>query len=210
MRFVVFVLALGLIACTRTLPRRSFPEAAMPSVDLSRPRPAGTGRLVVDVPDGSVAVSRITVRSVPDGEHVALVEEPTEACAVTPCVLDVPIGNVLLAFPVLGNEGALSTPELVHVGEEPTVFRRNLDVYEDGRRGLYRTGGIFMGLAVVAIIAGFIVGQSADDGGEGRDQRIVGTSMLAGGVVLAIPSYLMLRFGSPTQTPGSSVHFPAR
>ncbi len=209
-RLVVATMALGLVACTRTLPRRTVPEAEMPSVDLSRPSPTGTGRLVVDVPEASVPVSRMTVRNVPDGEHFRLIEEPSEVCPATPCVLDLPVGNVLLAFPVLGNEGALSTPELVHVSGEASVFRRNLDLYAHDRRALYRSGGIFMALSFVAMIAGLIVGQNAAEGDPGSTDRLVGRSMLIGGAALMIPSTLMLYYGSPTQTPGSSVHFPVR
>lgn len=205
-RLVVATMALGLVACTRTLPRRTVPEAEMPSVDLSRPSPTGTGRLVVDVPDASVPVSRMTVRNVPEGEHFRLIEEASEVCPATPCVLDLPVGNVLLAFPVLGNEGDLSTPELVHVGQEASVFRRNLDIYVHDRRPLYRTGGIFLGVALVAMIAGLIIGRSAGEGDDTTER--VGTSTLIGGAVLTVPSLLMMYYGAPTQTPGSSIHFP--
>lgn len=198
----------SLVGCTRTLPRQTVPQAVAPDVAQSAPPPAGTGRLVVDVPGASVPVTQMTLQAQPRGERFTLHEEPTVVCPATPCVLDLPIGNVALAFPVRGRETELSTPELVHVGSTPSVFRRSLDLYVNDRRGMYITGAITTVLGVLGVIVGLAVYRGADEGPAGNEQRLGGVLTMAGGGVLVIPGYLMVRFGAPTRTPGASVHFP--
>ena len=205
MRFVLLGLCAGVFACTRTLPRRTVPSAEMPNVDLSQPQPPGTGRLVVDVPDGPVPVTQIAVRPQPAGEHYTFTEEPTVVCPATPCVLDLPLGNVALAFPVQGSPEDRSIPEVVHVGTAPTVFRRNLDLYDPGRRPMSVTGGVMAFFGVIATIVGFVM---AEGGEPDRARRRIGYVTAASGLVLAVPGIVMARWGAATRRPGSSVHFP--
>jgi hypothetical protein len=186
------------------------PQAVVPRIDAAAP-PAGAARLVIDVVEGPTPVQRIHMRpvQVDNGQGRATFrfdESPELLCAATPCVTDLPPGNVLLGFPVLGQRDALEA-ELVHAGPEPTVYRRSLSVHED------RSGA----LRVLGIIGTSLFGSSALTGmvllpiglAKGNDDLTLagGITLGAGGALLALGIWA-IRHGSPTYRPGSSIHFP--
>jgi hypothetical protein len=196
-------------ACVKTLPPAPMPQALAPRIDAAAP-PAGGARLVIDVVEGPTPVQRIHMRPVQVDNGQGRVtfrfdESPELLCAATPCVTDLPPGNVLLGFPVLGNRRALDA-ELVHVGSEPTVYRRSLSVHEGGGA-----------LRVLGIIGTSVFGTSALTGmallpiglARGNDDLTLagGITLGAGGALLALGIWA-IRHGSPTYRPGSSIHFP--
>jgi hypothetical protein len=133
--------------------------------------------------------------------------ETTEVlCAATPCVAELPRGNVLLGFPVLGNPGALDV-ELVHVGPEPTVYRRSLSLYED-RTGATRILGIIRAsLGAGAAITGIALLPVGPVQGQPRPRPRRRITLGAGAALLALGVWA-IRHDAPTYRSGSANHFP--
>jgi hypothetical protein len=166
---------------------------------------------VVDVVDGPTAVQRIHMESkqVDNGRgrvSYRLFEAADVLCAVSPCVTDVPAGNVLLGFPVLGDRDAREV-ELVNIAPEPSVYRRSLSVYED------HTGAV----RVLGIVAAAVGGSSAITGtvllpiGLSKDNSGLTTAggiTLGAGVALLALGIWAINHDAPTFRPGSSNHFP--
>ncbi|MAQ16804.1 MAG: hypothetical protein CMN30_18680 [Sandaracinus sp.] len=188
------------------------PAAIAPEVDTSAPLAAGQGRLVVDVEDGPVTVERIQLEPQPanaPGEGTIqrwrFEERPEVLCASTPCVVDLPVGNVLLGFPTLGSE-ELVTRVLVHVSEEPTVYRRALDQYFPRRAGMLGVGvpSLLVGLGSASAGAALLPqGLDRDD----RGRTIAGAVTLGVGVALFAIGYWLIKQGRHSLRPGASVHF---
>lgn len=203
-------LAGGPSACVKYLPPAPPPPPVVPRVEAPA-QPAGTARLVVDVVEGPAPVQRVRIRPEPSDNGqgrlaVRLVEAPEPLCASTPCVADLPRGNILLGFPVLGDPSATEV-ELVHVGPDPTVYRRSLSVY-DGRTGGLRVFGI-LGTSIGG--ASLITGTTLLPIGLAKD---IGGLTLAGGISLGAGAALLalgiwaIRHDAPTYRPGSSNHYP--
>lgn len=169
----------------------------------------GQGRLVVDVTDGPAPVQRIRMIAKPITTpfamtHYSLEEGSEVLCARSPCVTDLPIGNIILGFPVIGRDE--TEVELVHIGPETSVYRRTLSVYTD-RPGGTRLGGIlyttFGGTAVVtgAVLLPIGIAESITPmTWAGGISLGVGTAMLTLGII-------MLRHDATTYRPGASNHF---
>jgi len=206
---MVAVFAAG--ACVKQLPPAPTPAATMPTMPAGPPPAPGMGRLVVDVVDGPAPVQRTSMvpqpTTNPSGRTTYRFEPATDSlCAAAPCVTDLATGNVLLAFPVIGDPDALET-ELVHVGPEPSVYRRALSVYTDNT-GALRVMGIIMtsfGGAALATGATLLpIGLSRDSSGL----TTAGGISLGAGAALLVFGILAIRADSPTYQPGASNHFP--
>jgi len=132
-------------------------------------------------------------------------EAPAVLCPATPCVHDLPVGNVLLGFPVIGSD-ALEV-ELVHIGPDPSVYRRALSVYEDHSGGLRVFGITITSIGAASAITGTAllpIGLSKDNAGL----TTAGGVTLGGGALLIALGIWAIRTDSPTFRPGSSSHFP--
>src|SRR5262249_10662284 len=106
-------------ACVRQLPPAATPDAIAPAVAATTPVASGNGRLVVDVVESPTPVQRVwmqadPVNSGPGTTTYRFREQTSLLCPSTPCVTDVPTGNVLLGFPVVGDPDTIET-ELVHI-----------------------------------------------------------------------------------------------
>jgi hypothetical protein len=201
-----FTLPLFAAACVKQLPPAPIPPATPPPI-AQTPVAEGSGRLVVDVVDGPTTVQRVRMQPTKLEHGFRFVEVPEVLCASTPCVTDVPTGNLLLGFPVIGR-GDMEV-ELVHIGPEPSAYRRALSEYHDD------TGA----LRVLGIIAASLGGASAITGtcllpiGLSKDNDSLtwagGITLGAGAVLLAIGIWA-INTDAPTYRPGSSNHFPLR
>lgn len=197
-------------ACVKTLPPAPVPQAVIPRIDAAAPSGDGA-RLVIDVVEGPTPVQRIrmTPEQTDNGQgrvSFRFVESPELLCAATPCVIDLPRGNVLLGFPVPGKRSALEV-ELVHVGPEPTVYRRALSIYED-RGGTLRVLGI-VGTALGGTAA--LTGTALLPIGLGKDidnLTLAGGISLGAGAVLVALGIWAIRHDPPTFRPGSANHYP--
>lgn len=196
-------------ACVRRLPPAPIPDAVAPQVQTGALQ-QGQGRLVIDVTDGPGPVHRIRMVAKPRTSpfamtHFALEEANETLCASTPCVTDLPVGNIVLGFPVIGRDQ--TEVELVHVGPDASVYRRTLSVYTDNT-GSTRTLGI-IGTAVggTALLTGAALLPIGIAEGMNTMTWAGGISLGAGAALLTI-GILMMRHDAPTYRSGASNHFP--
>ncbi len=209
---VALSVALSGAACVRRLPPAPTPAARVPAVDTRAPLAAGHGRLVIDVVDGPALIDRvrmIATQVTPSTEQArgsVVFGEAAEPLCQSPCVTDVPLGNLLLSFPVVGNPGAREI-ELIHVGPEATVYRRSLSEYRVKKKGARRVLGIIAtalgGAAVTTGVVLLPIGLDRDSDGLTTAGAI---SLGAGAVALAWGIWAIRR-DATTYRPGSALHF---
>ncbi|HEY4180973.1 MAG TPA: hypothetical protein VGM90_29220 [Kofleriaceae bacterium] len=133
-------------------------------------------------------------------------QSDTVLCEQTPCVAQLPIGNVLVGFPVIGQPETMET-ELIHVAESPSVYRRQLSLYED-HTGAMRTLGI-IGVPIGA--AGLSVGGVLLSVGLSKHEQgmtTAGAITLGSCTALLVMSILAIQHDAPTFRPGSANHYP--
>jgi hypothetical protein len=201
-------LAVVIAGCVKRLPPAPPPPAMVPpgiAAEQVAP-PASGGRLIVDVVDGPTPVQRIRMDARPIARGFQFVETPEALCPVSPCVKELPPGNVLLGFPVIGDDA--TEVELVNIGPETSVYRRSLSVF-------HRRGGT---LRVLGIIATSLGGASVATGttllpiglSRGNDglTEAGAITLGGGGLLIAIGVWAILHERS-TYRPGSSTHFRA-
>ncbi len=200
---------IGASACHRQLPPAPTPAKLAPSVTLASDLAAGEGQLVIDVVDGLTQVERIYMKPTPvtDAQgrtRYEFFESPEVLCATTPCVVKLPLGNVVLSFPVSSNPGAREV-ELVHVEASPTVYRRALSYYQAPQSG--RTLGVVAtsigGTTVVAGASMLPIGLAQDIGGL----TLAGGISLAAGAILTALGIWKLTGTSSSFRQGSAIHF---
>lgn len=205
------LLALSSVACVERLPPAPTPRPVAPALEAGPPPREGQARLVVDVVEGPTPVRRVSMDAEPTRDaqgrtRFRLFESSEVLCPETPCVADLRPGNVLLGFPVLGNPGAMEV-ELVHVGPEPSVYRRSLSIYKR-RRGTVSLLGIIGtavgGSAVAAGAALLPVGLAKDN----RGLATAGAISLGAGAALLTIGILAIRHDPSIFRAGSSIHFP--
>lgn len=200
----------ALAACVKQLPPAPTPAPMAPPVPAQAPPPNGYGRLLVDVVEGPTPVQNVRVKPEPKTNaqgrtSYQLIEVPELLCARSPCVTDLPAGNVVLGFPVVGR--SYTEVELVHVGPEPSVYRRSLSIYEDNTGATRVLGIIATALGGTALMTGSAllpIGLAKDNGA----MTTAGAINLGGGAVLLVVGILMMNADAPTFRPGSSNHFP--
>ncbi len=196
--------------CVKKLPPVAMPDATPPTVQ-GPPPVVGQGRLIVDVANGPTQVEHVTMvaneRTKSDGRQTYWFTESYEVlCPASPCVLDMPPGNVLLAFPLVGGGDRIDT-ELVHVSPGTTVYRRALGEWDDGLVGLRVVSILATLLGVAAAITGIVLLPSGLSNGD-DDTALAGGIVLGSGVLLTTLGILGINVAAPTFRPGAAVHFP--
>lgn len=200
-----------LSACTNRLPAAATPERVVPDVDVASPPPEGHGRLVIDVVEGSHRVERVRMKPEEmqgeDGRvSYELRETYEDVCDATPCVLDLEPGNIILGFPVIGDENAVKI-DLVHVEPETSVYRRSLAFYDEGKGGGYTFGIVSAAVGASSLIAGLpMLPVGLLDGKRGL--AIAGGAALGVGAALLWLGTWLIKKNSPTYRPGSWTHYP--
>jgi hypothetical protein len=206
------VLASTLVStgCVRHLPPLPAPDAIVPATNTASEPEAGKGRLVIDVVDGPTPIQRIQMNAEPfdDGQgrtRFRFYEVPEPLCATSPCVVDLTPGNVLLGFPVTGDGNSIEV-ELVHVGEETTVYRRSLSHSSHNRGALWVLGIVGTSLGGTSFLTGTtLLPLGLADGNDGL--TLAGATTLGGGALLVTLGILAIRADSPIYRPGSAIHF---
>lgn len=97
--------------------------------------------------------------------------------------------------------------ELVHIGPEPSVYRRSLSIYNDGSGGLRLFGVLATSIGGASAVTGTAllpIGLAKDSSGL----TISGGITLGVGAVLLAIGIWAIRADSPTYRPGASNHFP--
>lgn len=165
---------------------------------------------MIDVVDGPTAVQRVTMEPLPfkDGvgrESWEFTESYSLLCNPSPCVVDLAPGNILLGFPVIGNSNMVEL-ELVHVGPEPSVYRRALSHYEGGGGGfvLGIVGASLGGMSMVTGTVFLPIGLAKDKAGL----TTAGAITLGVGTVITAISILAILADAPSYQAGSSIHYP--
>lgn len=197
--------------CVKRLPPAPIPAATIPPVALAGPPPEGMGRLVVDVVEGPTRIERVKMSSQPvdlgDGRVAhRIFDVPEVFCQASPCAVDVPPGNVLLRFPVIGDPRAAEV-ELVHVALQPTVYRRALSRYSGKTGGTRVFGIISTSVGAAAAVTGAVL-LPVGLGGDHDTLASAGAISLGVGAVLMTVGIWAIRSDSPTYQPGSSAHYP--
>ncbi|MFW6066928.1 MAG: hypothetical protein ACOC97_01215 [Myxococcota bacterium] len=198
-------------ACTRRLPRPPTPERTIPDVDVASSPPEGHGRLVVDVVQGSVPIERVRMKpKAIEGEDgrasYQLHEELEPLCDATPCAVDLRPGNLILGFPVVGDESAVQI-DLVHVGEETSVYRRALAVKDARKRPGYKFGIAATTFGASAVIAGL---PTLPNGlvEKKTGMAIAGGALLGVGAALVALGIHLMKTKAPSYRPGNWIHYP--
>ena len=197
--------------CVRQLPPRPVPDVIVPSTNTTSEPEAGKGRLVIDVVDGPTPVQRVQMQAEPfdDGQgrtRFRFYEAPEPLCAASPCVVDLTPGNVLLGFPVTGDDRSMDV-ELVHIGEETAVYRRSLSQYRHNKGALWVLGIIGASLGGTSFLTGTtLLPLGLSDGNDGL--TLAGATTLGAGALLVTFGVLAIRADSSTYRPGSAIHFP--
>lgn len=201
----VVVAAALTVGCHQTLPPVHV-EAVTPPVDTSRPAPDGTARLIIDVVEGPTPVEQQRTVAQPfskDGSRIGyeLVGEGSPLCT-SPCVVDVRPGNLLLRFPQIGTDDY--EVDLVHVGPDPSVYRRSLSVYDEDSSTF---GILATSIGAAPLVAGAAllpIGLARDNSG----MTVAGGISLGVGALVMTLGILALRRHPTTFRPGASSHFP--
>lgn len=206
----LWLAAMAVSGCVEQLPPAQTPDRVVPTVASAAPPAEGVGRLVIDVVDGPTSVQRVSMepRAFKDDtgrERWEFVESYALLCDPSPCVVDLTPGNILLGFPVIGDDNALEL-ELVHVGTEPSVYRRALSHSEGGGAGfvLGIVGASLGGMSMVTGAALLPIGLAKDREGL----TIAGSITLGVGTVLTAVSILAILADPPSYQAGSSIHYP--
>jgi hypothetical protein len=179
---IVLVLALPSAGCIHALPPRETPGPVDPPPASFPPAP-GLGRVYVDVVDGPIrvrVVKPVTVTETLNDEQFETEELEDQAACTSPCVLDLPLGKHLLAFPVRGAGGVDLAS--VTASSSPTVYRRALGWRQSGGAGfvLGVLGASFGGVSAVTGAALLPTGLAKDSHGL----------TLAGGITLGVGALL--------------------
>ena len=208
---VMLPLAASLVACVRQLPPAPPPAPLVPALPQSAPPAAGQTRLIVDVVEGPTNVQRIRMDAQPVNTakgrpSYRFTEAPGPLCnGTTPCAVDLPVGNVLLGFPVIGKD-AYET-ELIHIGPDPSVYRRSLSVYTPSTGSLF--GILATSIGGTSMMTGSVllpIGLAKDING----MTTAGAITLGAGVVALVIGIVSLRRNAATFRSGASSHYPAR
>jgi hypothetical protein len=196
--------------CVRQLPPLPAPDVIVPSTNTTSEPAPGKGRLVIDVVDGPTPVQRVHMKPEPFEDdqgrtRFRFYEAPEPLCATSPCVVDLTPSNVLLGFPVTGDDHSLDV-ELVHVGDETAVYRRSLS-HRRNSGALWVLGIIGTSLGGTSLVTGTaLLPLGLADSNDGL--TIAGATTLGGGALLITLGILAIRADSPTYRPGSAIHFP--
>lgn len=200
--------ALLCAGCVKELPPAARPKPVSPRLPAAAPPRSGRGRLIVDVVDGPTPVQRVRMQAKPKGggrTGVWFARRSELLCVRSPCAADLPAGNVLLGFPVIGNSDRLDV-ELVHVDAGISVYRRALSVYHPSRGAAFALGIIGAALGATAATTGAVllpIGLAKHNNGL---TEAGGITLAAGAVALALGIW-GIHVGAPTYRPGSAIHF---
>ena len=155
------------VGCIHTFPPPPTPGPGQPP-RFDAPIASGKGRVYIDVVDGPTNVRVVNPVSVEvtlgDQVYEDTVLETEQACR-TPCVLNLPLGHQLLAFPMRGS--GPGEVDDVWVSATPSLYRRALGSRRSGGAGfvLGVLGAAFGGISLVTGAALFPVGIATDKSG---------------------------------------------
>jgi hypothetical protein len=192
--------------CVHEFPPPAVPPPIQPA-RFDAPIPPGQGRLYVDVVDGPTYVRVVNPVSVqvPLGDDLTYedtVLETVQECR-TPCVLDLPLGHQLFAFPMRGSPK--EEVDDVWVSPTPSLYRRALGSRRSGGAGfvLGVLGASFGGISLVTGSSLFPVGLATDKSGLTTSGAIT----LGVGAVLTALGVWAIAENPALEQPGAGAHY---
>jgi hypothetical protein len=196
------LLVVALAGCVHALPPPPIPGPIQPP-RLDRPIAAGQGRVYLDVVDGPTdvrVVRPITVEESLD-DHVfdETALETVQACR-TPCVVDLPLGAQLVAFPV--RYSPKEEVDTVLVSPTPSLYRRALGSRRHGSV-LGVLGVAFGGTSLVTGAALLPVGLATDHSGL----TTAGAITLGAGAILTALGIWALATAPTLEQPGAGARY---
>jgi hypothetical protein len=215
---IVALVSLSLHACTtRYLPAPRAPDRAAVSVAVEAPPlREGEGQLTLDVVDGPARVELVTERVQSAAGAVgwssrgraalapASAQVVTRPLCVTPCAVNLPLGQHEIYFAALDDASHRSSTGFVNVTPHPSVARHALGAQETHVAGI--VGSLLLGgLGVAATLAGTAIvtidGASAS-GPRGLD--VAGFTTLGAGVAMLGGSIAWGLASRPESQPGAT------
>ncbi len=203
LRFALLALTAG---CIHTIPPVATPGPAEPP---RAPGPIAPGRgwVFVDVVDGPTEVSVVTPvdNSVGEDDLVWLETEPleTQSRCTSPCVLNLPLGRHVLAFPKRGS----GSVELAHViaSPSPTVYRHALGLRTRGSAGfvLGVLSAIFGGASFATGAALLPIGLAKDSHG----MTVAGGITVGAGALLTAVGIWAIANNPSTEQAGAGAQY---
>lgn len=191
--------------CVHVFPPPPVPGPVQPP-RFDTPIPPGQGRVYIDVVDGPINVRVVNPVSVQvpfgDGTFYEDTVLETEQECRTPCVLDLPLGHRLFAFPMRG-----SRKEEVDdwVSPTPSLYRRALGSRRSGGAGfvLGVLGTTFGGISLATGAALFPVGLATNKSGLTTSGAIT----LGAGAVLTALGIWAIAENPALEQPGAGARY---
>jgi hypothetical protein len=192
--------------CVHVFPPPPVPGPIQPA-RFDAPIPPGQGRVYVDVVDGPThvrVVNPVSVQvSLGDGMVYDDTVLETEQECRTLCVLDLPLGHKLFAFPMRGSRK--EEVDDVLVSPTPSLYRRALGSGRSGGAGfvLGVLGTTFGGISLTTGAALFPVGLATDKSGL----TISGAITLGAGAVLTALGIWAMAENPELEQPGAGAQY---
>lgn len=162
------------------------PARLLPAIDLSGVPAPGLTRLVLDSPNGPTTVERLrggTMQGVAGTLMLGgSLQVATNVC-VTPCVVDMPPGNVELRFTAVNDSNRTSTG-FVNIDQQTTGYRHALGTQRN------RAWRGFAGWPML-VIGALSATTSASDMAQGSDRGGMGSTLVIGGLLAALGGWLV-------------------
>jgi len=191
--------------CVHVFPPPPTPDRMQPP-QLDRPIAPGQGRIYVDVVDGPKdvrVVHPVTVQQTLNDQVFDSTELETVRACRTPCVLDLPLGHQLIAFPM--HHSLNDDVQDVLISTTPSLYRRAL--------GSSRRGGAGFALGVLAVSFGgssFVTGAALLPVGLATDRgglTTAGAITLGAGAVLTALGIWALAHNPILEQPGAGAQY---
>lgn len=184
----VVVASLSTSACYRHVRANAPPMPArlLPAIDLSGVPAPGLTRLVLDSPDGPATVERLrggTMQGVAGTLMLGgSLQVATNVC-VTPCVVDMPPGNLELRFTAV-NDSTRTSTGFVNLDQQTTGYRHAVGTQRN------RAWRGFAGWPLL-VIGALSATASAQDMAQGSDRSNMGSTLVIGGLLAALGGWLV-------------------
>jgi hypothetical protein len=199
-------------ACGPRYSVRAPPAAEMPRVNLpDSPVAPGTGRVVVDVPDGAADVEiKLSPRLESPGTSSPMgsIDSRWQFLCRTPCVKDLPAGHHDLSFRLLSDPKQGDSDRLAVTEGETTVYRRALTQRSGSPVQAY-AGYTLASIGVTVLFTGLLLALVPTDPEFGPDEsiRTAGLITLVIGAGITVGGGYLLYNGLPHTNTGNTTQF---
>jgi hypothetical protein len=218
---LVLVASLALQACsTRYLPPPRAPERAAVVAAAAPPLREGDGQVTLDVVGGPARADLVTERLQGLGGTTAWstrgrmvvtpggVQLTTRPLCITPCAVNLPLGQHEILFSAPDDPVARSSTGFVNVTPHPSIVRHALGRQETHLGGLL--GALLLdGLGFAAMAAGAVLlaFSGVSDHGAVRDYDVAGYTTLGVGAAMLTSGIVLGHASRPESQPGATTQW---